>query len=389
MKVRTLFILGVVTLLLISTVFVTTAQGAPAAQAENGSGGPVSNPNKQLTSRQSSAIVAYWTADRMAAASPLDMQISKNQNQQQGQVPAAASIAPTGAAVAVGGNLPGQVPDNVTAPVGSVTEPFGFGTSPASAVQAWYSYPFPYATSNIAASWPSWYPFSTNGKIFFRQNGGDYVCSGTSTTSGSGGNRRLVWTAGHCVHAGDNLYSGWSTNVLFCPGYANGANSTFGCWAGIDSWTSWAWYSTSNLKYDQGVVITADTSSTGKGRLGDTVGTQGLAWNWGYVQQFWAFGYPAAAPYTGNWQVMTSASTAEADDPNGMAGPYTIGIGSDQTGGSSGGGWIVLPRLGNWGWLNSVNSYKYTSPARPLAMYGPYFDTFTGDLWNAVRTLYP
>lgn len=392
MKTRALFILGVVALLMVSTVLVTPVLSAPTAQAVDSSGGVVSNPNKQLTSRQSSAVVTYWTSDRMAAAVPLDMEISKNQNQLSGQVPAPAMIAPTGAPVAVGGNLPGQIPGGVAAPAsrGTGTASLGFEISPASAVAAWYSYPFPYATSNVAGSWPSWYPFSTNGKIFFTQNGVNYVCSGTSTTSGSGGSRRLVWTAGHCVHAGDNLSTGWSTNIYFCPGYVNGVNSTFGCWAGIDTYTSWAWYSTANFKYDLGVVITGNSSTTGKGRLGDTVGTQGLAWDWGYVQQFWAFGYPAEYPYTGLYQVMTSASTAEADEPGqGLSGPYTIGIGSDQTGGASGGGWIAYPRLGNWGWLNGVNSYKYNNPARPLAMYSPYFDSFTGVLWESVRTLYP
>ena len=55
------------------------------------------------------------------------------------------------------------------------------------------------------------YPISTVGKLFFNQNGGSYVCSATVI------NRNTILTAGHCVHAGNNLQSGFSSNIVFCP----------------------------------------------------------------------------------------------------------------------------------------------------------------------------
>jgi hypothetical protein len=379
MKVRNALIAGAVIMLLIATAFVLPGtqklQAAPAAGTTSVMASPLIN-----TQTASAAVMSYWTPERMAAAKGMEVAVTKTASSQ--AAPAPEALAPTGVMMGVGGNLPGQTPLSVAAPMSLQTP------SPVSAVVAWYAYPFPYTKSYIAGSWPSWYPFITNGKLFFTQYGVNYVCSGTSTTSGSGGNRRLVWTAGHCTHAGDGSANGWSYNVLFCPGYANGA-ATVGCWAGIQDLSFTAWASGGNLKYDQGVIVTGDNSTTTAGRLGDVVGTQGLTWNQSYVQEFWQFGYPQAAPYDGKWQLLNSSSTAEADDPNGLAGPYTMGVGSDLTGGASGGGWIIGARIGNWGYLNGLNSYKYISPARPLAMYGPYFDSSTYDLFNAARVVAP
>ena len=60
-------------------------------------------------------------------------------------------------------------------------------------------------------------PTSTNGKVFFTDDGLNYVCSGTAVLSG---NRSTVWTAGHCVHDGA---SGFHTNWAFVPAYADGS----------------------------------------------------------------------------------------------------------------------------------------------------------------------
>jgi hypothetical protein len=373
MKLRNLLTLGIVAALLLAAAFMTSnVQGAPSKQEGTGDG----NVSRGSTTIQTTAeVAAYWTPERMASAQPMEIVITSGSGP---QAPEPSSLKVTGDPVAIPGNGPGQLP---ASQLGLQTLP-----SPASAVTAWYPYPYPYATVQFGGDLPTRYPLNTNGKVFFTQNGGNYVCSGTSTTSGVGGNRRLAWTAGHCVHAGNGSSASWSTNVLFCPSYANGA-AAVGCWSGINVWTTSSWYNSGNLKYDHGVIITSDTSTTGRGRLGDTIGTQGIAWNASYLQSFWEFGYPAAAPYNGAWLYLTTSSTGVADDPNSAwSGPYTIGVGSDMTGGSSGGGWIIG---GAFGYLNSVNSYKYTSPAMPLAMYGPYFDSATGSLWESARVDHP
>jgi hypothetical protein len=347
---------------------------------------PVSGP--AITAETGAAAVTYWTPERMNAAVPLDIVVDKSGVKTLAERPAA----PDGPAVNVAGNAPGvavaQDAEEVRGTAPAV---------PAAPVASWYSYPFPFDYSSVEPSWLYiQYPWRTNGKLFFSQNdsGGvrrDYVCSGTSTTSGAGGNRRLVWTAGHCVNSG--VGSRWSYNVQFCPAWFYGM-APYGCWTALELWSLTGWVGAGNLRYDQGVIITSNTSSAGYGRLGDTVGTQGLAWNQprsGHSPyDFWfSFGYPAAAPFNGQTMNWCSASIAVGDAPNALAGPATTGIGCNMTGGSSGGGWIMWFRMGSFGYVNSVNSYKYINPAQPNAMYGPYFDTGTGNLYNTTRVRFP
>src|SRR5262249_3494443 len=77
---------------------------------------------------------------------------------------------------------------------------------------AGHPYPPPFNQHEVLVPYTT-YPYITVGKLFFRQNGGSYVASASSI--GNNG----IWTAGHCVHAGDNKPSGWSTNMVFIPGY--------------------------------------------------------------------------------------------------------------------------------------------------------------------------
>lgn len=53
------------------------------------------------------------------------------------------------------------------------------------------------------------------GKVFFDSPYGPAVCSGTVIKDvNPPGKSNLVWTAGHCVHAG-----GWYRNLVFVPAY--------------------------------------------------------------------------------------------------------------------------------------------------------------------------
>ena len=57
-------------------------------------------------------------------------------------------------------------------------------------------------------------PTSTNGKVFFTDDGLNYVCSGNAVLSG---NSSVVWTASPCVSDGA---SGFHTNWSFVPASA-------------------------------------------------------------------------------------------------------------------------------------------------------------------------
>ena len=334
------------------------------------------------------AVRAFWTPARMAAARPAPMPMLTRPTGRPAPAPAA-----TGTPKYVPPVAPGQA-----ATTGAVLGQLGgTGTQP---VVTYYTYPYPFSTSGTfpfslyngpaLGTLGSW-PWITNAKVFFQNagyGGGTFVCSGTVINSGGGGNRRLVWSAGHCVNSGgDGSTNGvWSTNVLVCPAYRDG-NSPVGCWASLQLWTLGGWFSSSNFRRDQGVIVTADNAGW---RIQDRVGAEGLAWDQNRVQHFIDFGYPAAAPYTGTRLRQCWASTAIDDSPPGpTAGPQTLGIGCDMTGGSSGGGWIINFTMGGGGYTNGLNSYKYTVPAQPLAMYGPFFDVGTENLWNATRGLFP
>ncbi|MYV61944.1 hypothetical protein GTW37_23605, partial [Streptomyces sp. SID4931] len=56
------------------------------------------------------------------------------------------------------------------------------------------------------------------GKVFFDSPKGSMVCSGTVVKDPKNpGKSNLVWTAGHCVHAGAG--GGWYRNIIFVPSY--------------------------------------------------------------------------------------------------------------------------------------------------------------------------
>ncbi len=71
-------------------------------------------------------------------------------------------------------------------------------------------------TSATSFEPPLPYP-SAHGKVFFTDNGVNYVCSGSAIT---GTNESVVWTAGHCVYEGPG---GFFTNFMFVPAYRDGA----------------------------------------------------------------------------------------------------------------------------------------------------------------------
>ncbi len=60
----------------------------------------------------------------------------------------------------------------------------------------------------------------TAGKVFFDSPEGTMVCSATVVQDPAHqGKSNLVWTAGHCVHAGRK--GGWYRNIAFVPAYNN------------------------------------------------------------------------------------------------------------------------------------------------------------------------
>ena len=222
-------------------------------------------------------------------------------------------------------------------------------------------------------------PQRLHGKVFFTLTGGsapgDYVCSGTAVSSPG---HSLAWTAGHCVNGAD-VGAGFATNWIFIPGYRNGQRP-FGEWPARELMTTNAWRSSANLRGDLGAAVLA---RDGEGRgIEDVVGARGIAFNLPRNQRFDAFGYPAQPnpvalrfDFDGEHLFVCSSFRTANDAPPG-AGPDTLEINCDMTGGASGGGWVV-----NGGLVNSVTSYGYAFDA--FHLYGPYQGTIAEQLYDA------
>jgi hypothetical protein len=310
------------------------------------------------------AVLAYWTPARLRAAKSAD--------------------------VIVVGAKPHVLPATAKAPgkPGHVTGGLPGGRAAAAAHPAPVSpdafpYPYPYDSFTPQASLWTTYPYKVNGKLFFTNNGANYVCSATSVASASGpSNENEIWTAGHCAAntAANNHI--WDSSALFIPAY-NGNVSNFDpfgefVWTGAAITTS-AWFSNRDFTEDEAAMTVGKSTTTAR-TLGQAVGWDGFAWNYPVNQQFVAFGYPAASPYNGKNLVEDIAATAGQDgNISGANGTRPIVIGNPMTGGSSGGAWNIGWSSAGTGYINGHNDYTYSNQAG--AMYSPYQDTLS----NTVR----
>jgi hypothetical protein len=308
-------------------------------------------------------VLAYWTAARLRQAKAADVVVA-------GKAPHL--LQPTAKADGKPGHVAGGLPD-------------GRGAAPVRAAHtpslASYTYPYPYDVFTPSPSlWPT-YPYEVNGKLFFTNDGADYVCSGTSVGSESGtSDEDEIWTAGHCLVNTEANNQVVDSYAIFIPAY-NGNVSNFDpfgefVWNG-DWATSSAWYDNRDLTEDE-AAMTMDTSSSTGRTLGQAVGWDGFAWNYPVNEQFVAFGYPAAAPYNGNNLIEDIGSTAGQDSISGADSTEPIAIGNPMTGGSSGGAWNIDWTTAGPGYIDGHNDYKYTNQS--LAMYSPYQDSLSNEV---------
>jgi V8-like Glu-specific endopeptidase len=199
------------------------------------------------------------------------------------------------------------------------------------------------------------------GKVFFDSPEGTMVCSATVVQDPAHpGKSNLVWTAGHCVHAGKG--GGWYRNTAFVPSYNDAGMSAdklqtatreevapYGVW-----WADWAktsdqWIAQGGptggdgAPYDFAVIhVTPEEGGSGKS-LEETVGSA-LPVDFDApavpkVGSITATGYPAAAPYDG--QALYQCKDKPGRLSFSASDPTMYRIGCTMTGGSSGGGWVA------------------------------------------------
>jgi V8-like Glu-specific endopeptidase len=196
------------------------------------------------------------------------------------------------------------------------------------------------------------------GKVFFDSPSGPMVCSGTVVKDPlHPGKSNLVWTAGHCVHAGSG--GGWYRNIAFVPSYNDNGRSEsdmqnaprtevapYGVW-----WADWATTSKewinggsesggSGAPYDFSVLHVKPEHGTKS--LEETVGAAlDVDFSRPSVQsagKVGAWGYPEAPPFDGQKMFRCLDKPGRLSiDP---AMPTMYRIGCTMTGGSSGGGWF-------------------------------------------------
>jgi hypothetical protein len=197
------------------------------------------------------------------------------------------------------------------------------------------------------------------GKLFFDSPDGPSVCSATVVTDlRRPGASNLVWTAGHCVHAGKG--GGWYRNIVFVPSYNDQASTRtagasrealapFGVWWADGARTSQQWIAEGKSTGGDGApfdfaVLHVKRPQGADGRsLEETVGAAtGIDFQAPPTQDvstMGLWGYPAARPFDGE-RMFTCRSrpgrlSIKPDQPS----MYRIGC--TMTGGSSGGGWFA------------------------------------------------
>jgi len=319
---------------------------------------------KTISSQRQAAVKDYWTKERMASAKPVKMTAVKTDATSglaaRSDRGTPVTVAPAGA----GGKALAPTTEQTAA-----VEPMIYGRA--------YSYPAPFTRfETFPAGSYNAYPNRTVGKLFFsNSSGGNFVCSASIVNSE---NKDIVWTAGHCVSNGaGTFYQNWQ----FVPARRLGANP-FGVWTPREVWALTEWHVAGNFRQDLAALIMNNDSSGNS--IANRLGSLGIQFNANRIRSWNAMGYPAASPFSGERQYQNIASYAASDTPTSRPGPDTIGMGNDLTGGSSGGPWIAAYSAGG-GYVNGVNSYKYTTPSMPLEMYSPYFGNEAFDLYNTVR----
>lgn len=238
------------------------------------------------------------------------------------------------------------------------------------------------------------------GKVFFDSPEGTMVCSATVVEDPAHpGKSNMVWTAGHCVHAGKK--GGWYRNIAFVPSYNNDARTSaeldsatpeevapYGVW-----WADWAQTSDQWIEqggstggdgapYDFAVLHVKPEEGSGGKSLEETVGAA-LPVNFNapavpQVDGITATGYPAASPFDGETMYQCT------DKPGRLsivkADPTMYRIGCTMTGGSSGGGWVAKGSDGK----PTLVSNTSIGPVSAGWLAGPHLGTVAKGIYDEV-----
>jgi V8-like Glu-specific endopeptidase len=366
------------------------AQGSPLSNTAK----PKASASAVLkTDSEAKAAQAFWTPSELSSARPMPMPKLDPESIRSNAAPLINGAKAEPMIIGKGG-----LPSIHVAPSDDQQEPFSLNrgtdtTAEFTPETVGFNYEMPfnnYKTQNNTA-----YPYTAMGKLFFTipegasEPAGTYVCSAAVAVDG-----HTLVTARHCMF--DYSTGKWYSNWTFYPGWASGPdNSLHGGWTVnfAYTWTSNA----SGWDYDIGLLSMHD--STGRGCGGDSgsvigsyTGWLGYSYGGDFSQRQWnVFGYPQEAPFAGNNLYQDNAATGTL---NPLGTTNVIEVGNPQTGGTSGGPWVIgfnpndantpapnsNTNTGGFNLINGVNSFKWTNPNHPYSINGPAFQGY--NFWN-------
>ena len=381
-----------------ATLFLATALTSAAVMAQPTYVGKANTLPNVATFASGGISGTYWTAERIKAAKPYPLPIASDGALVHG------SDAQISASQGPSQSAPGSGPKvNVrpnTAPLFQIDATAGAAAQQALEGIAGGVQPFDvgtgnhYTTSDADAGYSSLeksYAWRTVGKLYFTGTDGlGYQCTASVI------HRRIIVTAGHCVHDGNNSPFGWHSNFLFIPAFDGTLSGTAS--APYQSWdwdyvtTTATWYSGGGVvpnAADYAMLQLRDRSLT----TGGTVYRVGTVTGWlGWRTLALASNHTTKLGYPCNFTDCLKMIQTTSDNYRGTS-PNNVEYGNDQRGGSSGGPWVqnfnaVCPAegCGNNSGRNQVvgvTSYGYTSTG-PRAQGASIPDTRWVNLWNSI-----
>jgi V8-like Glu-specific endopeptidase len=296
------------------------------------------------------AVLDYWTPERMAAATSLDEPGDSKLVSKMAQ-DAARSIAADGSAgvgaAALGATAAGADGTIVSEPV-----------APTGAAAA-------KASGGVEAQGIKRFPITT-GKLFIGGYQGDRYCSASALNTRS---KRVVITAGHCVHSGRG--GSWLNNVVFVPRY-NGyaADPTpYGTFQAhtLHTFKAWINYGGTTRGWGRDVGVISTYRNEKDQRLVKVVGGNGLMISKSYRFTAAIFGYPSNLD-SGEVMWVCQGMVGKT-----QAVPFTSKIvGCNFGGGSSGGPWVwKYDGSKRLGYTRGVTSF---GPSNNKFIGSPHFD---------------
>jgi len=345
---------------------------------------PVSKENTEMQTMAS----PYWTPERFKAAKPLPLPIAPNfvgpaaPAAMTRETPQSSNGQPPMVQVKTNAEqlfVPELAPQRLLDAAGITPQASGTFNTPYTSTRV-----FPMHTGvNAPFSADRAYPHVTVGKLFFTVGGSPYVCSASVIQ------RRVVATAGHCVHSG--TAAGFHSNIVFVPAFRDGT-APLKQWSWRYMTTTGAWASGGGAVPNAGdfaMIEVADQPMVAGGpltKLGNVTGW--LGWQTGSLMNNHTskLGYPCNLDSCQKMQNVTS-SAYRAVAPN------NVEYGSDARGGSSGGPWVqnlATMAVGGGTGTNvgqnrvvGITSYGYTS-VDPKVQGSSILDNSWVGLWNSI-----